>query len=116
MLTELLSSLILLVFTGLLLVGAISTGSRWIRYRKTGFRRPRLLNRDVVLVTGLSIPFVLIAASRAFGLQPLVAGEDGPHLWWLLLTGIPPIIAIAVYDYFELRVIERDQQDAPPPQ
>ena len=110
------SALILIVFTGLLLVAVISTGSRWLRYQHTKFRRPRLLNRDVVMVVGLAVPFVVILSVRALGLQSAITGEDGPHLWYLLVTGIPPIIAIAVYDYFELRVIERDQQDAPPPQ
>lgn len=115
MLNEVISAAILLTFVGLLLIAVISTGGRWIRYHRTGFRRPRLLNRDVVLVIGLAIPFVLILAVRAFDLLPFVTGEDGPHLWWLLMTGIPPIIAIAVYDYYELAVIERDQQDGPPP-
>lgn len=118
MLSEIVSFAFLLVFTILLVIAVLTTGSRWLRYHRTGFRRPRLLNRDVVLVIGLAVPFVLILLNRAFDWQAYVINKQTghPELWWLLLTGLPAIVALAVYDWFELAVIERDQEDAPPPQ
>lgn len=108
MLNEILSAVILFTFVILLAIGAVSTALRALRYRRLGIQRPVLLNRDRDLLIGLAFPFLLIAIVRAFGLQPLINDEAGqPHIWWLLLTGIPPIYALARYDYFELRVIER---------
>jgi len=106
--TEIVSALILVVFTGLLLVGAISTLGRHFRYRRLRIRAPLLLYRDRDLLVGLAIPFVLISAARAFSLNSLIRQADGsPQLWWLLVTGLPPIYALARYCWFELFVIER---------
>lgn len=106
MTTEIVSALILIVFTGLLIVGAVSTLGRHLRYHRLKIRPPLLLYRDRDLLVGLSIPFVLISAARAFMWN--VRNADGsPQLWWLLVTGMPPIYALARYCWFELFVIER---------
>lgn len=109
MLNEILSAVILFVFVLLLAIGAISTVARTLRYRRAAIRRPVLLNRDRDLLLGLAIPFVLIAVVRAFSLQWLVndSATGQSHIWWLLVTGVPPIYAVARYDWYELRVIER---------
>ena len=106
-LNEIASLAIFLIFVLLLVTGAVSTGVRFMSYRRLDAKPPLLLGRDVALLVGLSIPFVLIAFVRAIGLTGAVAGDAGPELWWLLLTGIPPILALSVYCYFELWVIER---------
>lgn len=100
--TDIVNFLILAVFLGLLLVSTLSTAARGIRYRRASHPLPRLWGRDIALIGGLTIPFVLIFAARAFSFAPSVAGQ----LWWSLITGIPPIVGIAVYAYFELFVIE----------
>lgn len=107
--SEILSAVIFLVFLVLLLVAAASTLIRYINYRRDGLPTPRLLPRDRDVFLGLAIPFLLIGAVRAFALQSFITGPDGtPHIWWLLVTGLPPIYALARYCYFELMVIERE--------
>ncbi len=106
MLNEIISVAILAVFVGLLLVGAVTTSLRVLRYRKLGIRRPVLLGRDRDLIVGLAIPFVVILTVRAFGLQEFIGDPEGPHLWYVLLTGLPPIYALARYDFYEIFVIE----------
>lgn len=106
--SDLTSGAIFIVFTVLLLVGAISTASRWLRYHRFRMRAPVLLSRDRDLLIGLAIPFLIIAAVRAFGLREYTLAADGdPHLWYLLLTGLPPIYAMARFVFFELFVIEK---------
>lgn len=108
--TNIVSAGILLVFTALLLVGSVSTVSRHFRYHRMKIRTPLLLYRDRDLLVGLSIPFLLISTVRAFDVNSLVRNADGsPQLWWLLVTGLPPIYALARYCYFELFVIERPE-------
>ena len=91
----------------LLFIGAASTGLRYRRYRREKVPVPLLLGRDVTLMAGLTLPFLAILIVRAFGVTSIVTGDGGPEVWWLLLTGVPALIAIGVYVYFELFVIER---------
>lgn len=105
--SSVLSAVIFITVMTLLLLGVASTVYRSFRYRREGLKQPVLLGRDRDLLIGLAAPFVLIAAIRAFGLQESISGESGPHLWYVLATGLPPIYALARYDYFELRVIDR---------
>lgn len=107
--SELLSAVILIVFTLLVAVAAVSTTLRWFRYHARRMQTPVLLPRDRDLFLGLVVPFLLIAAVRAFpDLRAMTLDADGyPHIWWQLLTGLPPIYAVARYVYFELWVIER---------
>ena len=108
MANEVLSAAILLTFIGLLVVGAVSTVARVLRYKRQGIAPPVLLNRDRDLLIGLALPFVIIATVRAFGLQDRVLNSNGvPFIWYLILTGLPPIYAVARYCYYELAVIEK---------
>jgi len=107
MTTEIASAVILIVFTTLLLIGAVSTLGRHLRYRRLKIRPPLLLYRDRDLLVGLSIPFALISAARAFSWTAVRNVDGSPAMWWLLVTGLPPIYALARYCYFELFVIER---------
>lgn len=104
------SAAIFVVFLLLLLIGVVSTAMRYVRYHRRRINPPLLLKRDVALLVGLAVPFVLIAAVRAFSLQPLVSPDGQPHLWYLLVTGIPPIAGLAVYCWYELFVIERKRR------
>ena len=106
--SELISAMIFVAFVVLLVVAAASTTIRYMAYRREGVGTPRLLPRDRDVMIGLAFPFVLIGGMRAFGLQSLVLNGDGvAHVWWVLLTGLPPIYAVARYCYFELFVIEK---------
>lgn len=92
----------LLAFLAFLIVAAVTTMARVAMYRVMGFRRPRLLKRDAIFVTGFAITFGAIMVARvanATGLRNNVA--------WALATTIPALIAIGTYVYFELFVIER---------
>jgi hypothetical protein len=113
---EIVSAAVFVVFTGLLLWGATSTGLRSLRYARRHRPQPVLLKRDRDLLIGLALPFALIAAVRAFDLFWLVTDEltGKSHIWWTLLTGLPPIYALARYVYFEQRVIERPPQSPNP--
>lgn len=105
--TGVLSFVTVVVFIGLLLIGAISTTARVIRYHRAGLKQPVLLGRDRDLLIGLAVPIVAILTVRAFDLGALVSNAEGPHLWYLLLTGLPPIYALARYDWYEIAVIDR---------
>lgn len=108
MANEVISAAILLVFVGLCIIGAASTVARVIRYRRLRIAPPILLNRDRDLLIGLAVPFAIIATVRALELQDRVLNTNGvPYIWYLLLTGLPPIYAMARYCYFELFVIEK---------
>lgn len=98
---ELANNIILVVFTGLFVIGATTTLIRRLALGVMRRRSPRLLPRDVAMMSGLAWPFVLILMSRAFGWTPYVVGT----LWWTLITGIPPIFGVGVYVFFEIFVI-----------
>ena len=107
-LNELASAAILIIFIGLLVWGAASTTMRSVRYHRRQMPQPVLLRRDRDVMIGLAIPFVIIGAVRAFGWTEHVLTDDGEvELWYTLLTGLPPIFALARYVFFETRVIER---------
>lgn len=98
---DILAAVIVYVFTGLLVVGSVTTGARALELKRRHLSLPTLLTRDLICWTGLAWPFVAIGFVRAWDLGPLVSGQ----IPWLLLTGIPPLIAAATYVWFELRVI-----------
>jgi hypothetical protein len=103
MTNETVAAICLSLFVLLLTVAAVTTGARVIYLKRHNQPLPTLLIRDVIVKTSLSWAFLSIAIVRAFGLGPLVAG----HVWWTLLTSIPPIFGAAVYVYYELFVIGR---------
>lgn len=93
------NTIILVVFTALLVVGASTTLIRRFGLAMKRLPSPRLLPRDITLMLGLAWPFVLIFAGRV--------GEWSIRdtLAWSLITGIPPIIGVATYVYYEIFVI-----------
>ena len=107
--SEALSALIFVAFVILLVVAAGSTTVRYLSYRREGVEIPRLLPRDRDVFIGLALPFLLIGAMRAFELQHLILNPEtgAPYVWWVLVTGLPPIYAVARYCWFELFVIEK---------
>jgi hypothetical protein len=98
---EILAAAIVYVFTALLVMGSLTTGARALELKRRGLSLPTLLTRDLICWTGLAWPFVLIGLVRAWDLGATVAGR----IDWLLITGVPPLIAAATYVWFELRVI-----------
>ena len=96
---ELLDLALLVLFVGGLLVGFGSTLYRMISLRRGGKPQPHLIVRDLVLVGGLSLSFLLVAVRRLVDL-PVV-----DEWWWSLLTAAPAIGAVWVYAYYEVLVI-----------
>lgn len=94
--------LLAVTFVMLLAIGFSTTLARVIQLRRRRVALPRLLIRDVILLAGFSFTVLSILIIRAAGITNL-----GEELWWVLLTSLPPLIALAVYDYFELWVIGR---------
>lgn len=95
------------IFTVFLLVGALSTLTRAIRYAHAGQAWPRLLIRDLVLVGGLGLVFAMILGVRALGVGPSLAG----NVPWAVFTGGIAVVSVATYCYFELFIIEKGDRD-----
>jgi hypothetical protein len=91
------------LFTALLDVGLLATLGRAYWRISRGYKIPRLMARDLALMGGLAWPFCLILAVRTLpeAERVMLIGS----LEWALITSVPPIIGIAVWDYFELFVI-----------
>lgn len=98
---EVVNVLILAAFTFLLVIGFLTTLIRRFGLILKRIPAPRLLPRDLTLLGTLSWPFALILLVRAEELTRVVVGQ----LWWVLLTGIPPVFGVAVYVYYEIFVI-----------
>ena len=91
----------------LLFVGAISVVARVVYYRSHGYRQPRLLTRDAVMLVGFSLSFGAVLFARVAtnqGVDPSIFRES---VAWGLLTALPAIVAVATFAYYELFVIER---------
>lgn len=102
---ELINAIILIAFTSLILISTGLIVRRFIDYRAEGIKPPLLAYRDLGLLGGLALPFLLILIVRFSGLASVVAGQ----IWWTLLTGIPAVLGIAQFVYFEYFIIERGE-------
>lgn len=106
-LVDLVNTVAFVLFWLFLFVAAGTTLARVAYYRVMGYRRPRLLTRDAVLVGGFALSFGLILfvrTARAFGVD---VGPLGGSLVWSLVTATPAVVALGTYLYFELFVIEK---------
>lgn len=97
------NAVVFLVFTLLLFAGAVRTFARLVYYARSNVPRPRLLNRDAVMIGGFALSFGAILFVRALGLGPVVRDS----LAWAVFTAVPALIAVAVYAAYEWFVIER---------
>ena len=105
---DLVDALSLLAFWVLLFVGAGSVLARVAYYRSHGYRRPRLLTRDAIMLTGFALSFGLILAARVGVQQGWVTAQAlRDSFAWGLATSLPAIVAVATFCWYELRVIER---------
>lgn len=100
---EILNTLILGLFTLGLIACVFAIARRFIDYRREGIKPPLLAYRDLGLLVGLSLPFLLIFVFRALGWTHIVVGTPT----WTLATGIPPILGVAQFVWFEYFIIER---------
>lgn len=100
---EAIAALSLLLFTVLMTIGASATLERVIRYRRHKIKPPVLLKRDILVIGGLAVDFVLILIVRAFGFGPYLAGNP----LWVIGTSAVGVGSAAVYVYYELFVIEK---------
>jgi hypothetical protein len=86
--------------------GFARTLARVVYYLRNRAERPRLLNRDVLVIGGLSLSFGLITIVRFLPLETRLALTTG-NVLWALATTVPAVLAVLVYMYFEVVVIER---------
>ncbi len=99
----------LLVYSALLLLGVLSTLTRWRQMRGAGMTIPRLLRRDVIVIGGHALPLLLLMAGRVADLYEFDFSGNAINtspMGWLLIA-VPAICAVAVYDYYEWFVIGR---------
>lgn len=94
------------IFIVAIFVGAATTLARVLLYARNGKRRPRLLNRDLIVIGGLAWSFGLITALRFLPLEQRVAITAG-NVAWALVTTIPAVIAAVTYVYAEFFVVRR---------
>lgn len=92
-----------------LIFGTASTGLRMLSLRRRGLTQPRLIWRDILVVGLLALDFLIIAAHRVAGLP------FADHEWFAVLTSSLAVGAVAVYGYYEWRVIGhvRERRDWP---
>lgn len=100
---ELVSTVILVTFVVLTVLAFSRIGHRFLEYSREHLSPPLLAVRDLAFTGGLAFPFVAILAVRAFGWLELVRDQ----VWWSLFTGVPAILGIATFVYFEFFVIEK---------
>lgn len=88
------------------LVAVVTTGARVLWYVRHHEPRPRLLNRDVIVKSGMFVAFGSIAALRFLPIEARLAFTQDNITWALVTTGAA-VISILVYDWYELVVIPR---------
>lgn len=98
---------LLVLFTLFIVIGAITTTNRLLRYLRLNEDVPLILWRDVIARSSLAFPFIAIMVVRAF--RAFGVNVDGiVNGWpWVLFTSTPAVLGAAIYAYFELFVIER---------
>jgi hypothetical protein len=94
------------VFLLALFAGFARTLARVVYYLRNRNQRPRLLNRDVVVIGGLAISFGLITLIRFLPVETRVSLTSG-NIAWALLTTVPAVVAVLVYAWYEYAIIER---------
>ncbi len=94
------------IFLVALFAGFARTLARVVYYFRNRSERPRLLNRDVLVIGGLSASFGLITIVRFLPPATRVVLTAG-NVPWALLTTVPAVAAVLVYAYFEFAIIER---------
>lgn len=104
---DVVNALVFVAFWGLLFIGAGSTLARVAYYRQYGYKRPRLLNRDALMIGGFATSFGIILGVRVGRSVGFDTSGLASSVVWTLITSGPAIAAVATYVYFELFVIER---------
>lgn len=94
-----------------LFLGAGSTLARVAYYRAWNYRRPRILTRDAWFVGGFAVSLGSILLVRLLRIVGFDTSGLATNPWWALVTAVPAIVAIVVYVYFELAIIERGKDE-----
>ena len=92
-------SVALILFVGGLIIGVGSTGLRILSFHLNRIEQPTLIWRDVQVIGGLSLSFLIIAIHRAAG------GPFADEAWYAFVSAAPGVYGALVYCYFELWVI-----------
>ena len=94
------------IFIGGLVFAVVLTGARVVYYARNDQPRPRLLTRDIIVKGGMALSFLPIALVRFLPPEARSQLTTG-NVAWALVTAVPAALAILVYLYFEIWVIER---------
>lgn len=92
------NSLYLFIFVCELMVVFVILMNRTRLYRRAKWHPPYLLRRDIILFGGILLPFLAIFIRRWLGL------DITTELLWIIITGTPPVLAVAYWLYVELRL------------
>lgn len=110
---DLLNLIMLIAYVVGLLLAVVRIIGRRVRYLLAGESAPALLTRDLIFVGGLAFPFLAILTVRTLnsffpdmGLSAMLAGNQT----WYIFTGLPAIIAVYYFVYFEYFRIERNRR------
>lgn len=109
------NAVFLLVYTGTLALNTFLMTRRIFRFRRARMTVPPLLWRDVSFWGTATFTLVLLLAVRAYAAIFDEGFQLRDQTWWLLVTGVPPVIGMAVWTYFEAIWIpanERRGEDA----
>lgn len=98
---DLLAAAIFFLVVGMFILSTISVAVRATRWFLRKQTPPALLIRDLITFGGLSMSFMLVAAGRVMEL-PTIYTRTIP---WLVTTSAPALVGLAVFLWFEFRVI-----------
>ena len=107
MTAEFINAVALGLFVILLFVGTASVAYRMWRFHQAGIPKPKLIWRDQAVFGLLAFTFLSLLVHRVAGL-PFV-----DETWWALITAGAAVVAIGIFDYFELVIIGH-RRDGPP--
>ena len=96
-----LAAAIFIIFTMMLITAALSVAVRVGRWQARRLPLPILLVRDLIVFSGFSFTFLAITVGRVLELPP----EYTRTVAWILFTSVPAMTSMAVFLYFEFRVI-----------
>jgi hypothetical protein len=90
------------VYLALFVIGLLTALTilfyRVVEYRRAKWQTPWLLKRDLALIGGLAVPFLLIFIRRAFKIEAI------DSIAWTIFTGTPAIWAIWYWVYQEWKL------------
>lgn len=106
---QVVNTLNLFAFTILTVIAFLRVIRRYIRWARSKYPPPRLLVRDLIMLAGMAWPFGLILLARGVTLAGWVDARVLPgSVLWAMATGVPAVVAMAIFVGYEYLVIGKD--------